>query len=254
MPETGAVPAAARIRGLARRYGRPGAAEVMALRGVDLDVPRGEFTAVMGPSGSGKSTLLHCLAGLDRPTAGEVYIGDREISRLGDGDLTTLRRREIGFVFQAFNLIPTLSAYENILLPFRLDGRRPTGDELAYVTSLVERLGLADRLNHRPHELSGGQQQRVAITRALGTRPRLVIADEPTGNLDRRSGTEVLRLLRDAAATAGQTIVMVTHDPLAAEIADRTVFLDDGRITRVARGLDAREISNVMLEAEGALK
>ena len=252
MPGTGAVPAAARLRGVEQRFGRPGAAEVMALRGVDLDVPRGEFTAVMGPSGSGKSTLLHCLAGLDRPAAGEVYVGDREISRLGDAELTVLRRRQIGFVFQAFNLVPTLTAYENILQPFRLDGRTPSDDEQAWIAHLVGRLGIADRLQHRPHELSGGQQQRVAIARALGTRPQLVIADEPTGNLDRRSGTEVLTLLRDAASASGQTIVMVTHDPLAAEIADRIVFLEDGRITRVARGLDARAIADAMLDAEGA--
>ena len=243
-------PSAAAIRGLEQRFGRPGASEVVALRGVDLDLPRGQFTAIMGPSGSGKSSLLHCLAGLDRPYAGDVLLGDREISRLGDAELTMVRRREIGFVFQAFNLIPTLTAYDNILLPIRLDSRTPSDDELRWITHLAERLGLADRLGHRPHELSGGQQQRVAIVRALATRPRLVIADEPTGNLDRRSGAEVLHLLRDAASASGQTIVMVTHDPLAAEIADRVVFLEDGRITRVARGLSAREIADVMLGAE----
>lgn len=240
---------AAQLRGVTKRFGGRGGTEVVALAGVDLDIRAGEFTAVMGPSGSGKSTLMHCLAGLDSPTSGLVAIGSRNVTGLSDADLTLLRRREIGFIFQAFNLIPTLTAQENIELPFALDGRKPTAEESAWIGQLVQTLGLGERLGHRPHEMSGGQQQRVAIARALATRPRLVIADEPTGNLDSRSGSEVLRLLRTAASTAGQTIVMVTHDPQAAAIADRVLFLRDGRIDRDERGLSAQDIATIMLGA-----
>lgn len=239
---------AASLRDVVKRYGQPGRNEVYALAGVSLDIPQGEFTAVMGPSGSGKSTLMHCMAGLDTPSSGLVAIGNRDITRLGDKELTELRRREIGFIFQAFNLIPTLTAKENIELPFALDGRKPSADEQQWIGQLAHVLGLTQRLDHRPNELSGGQQQRVAIARALATRPRLVIADEPTGNLDSRSGAEVLRLLRDAASQTGQTIVMVTHDPYAASIADRVVFLADGQISRQERGLTPQQISEIMLQ------
>ncbi|KAB1656838.1 ABC transporter ATP-binding protein [Pseudoclavibacter chungangensis] len=238
----------ARLLDVSKHYGRPGSSEVVALSHVALDVERGEFTAVMGPSGSGKSTLMHCLAGLDRPTSGRVVIAERDITDLGDTELTILRRRDIGFIFQAFNLIPTLTAAENIELPFRLDGRRPDGEERAWITHLTQVLGLSDRLGHRPNELSGGQQQRVAIARALATRPQLVIADEPTGNLDSRTATEVQHLLRAAATDFGQTIVMVTHDPIAASIADRIVFLADGRIVRQERGLDPAAVSRIMID------
>ncbi|MDO5052162.1 MAG: ABC transporter ATP-binding protein [Pseudoclavibacter sp.] len=231
---------------VSRHYGEH-EARVVALDRVTLDVPAGEFTAVMGPSGSGKSTLMHCLAGLDRPDAGRVLLGERDITRLGDRELTLLRRREIGFVFQAFNLIPTLTALENILLPFDLDGRRPDAEQQAWIDHLLDRLELRQRAGHLPGELSGGQQQRVAIARALATRPRMVIADEPTGNLDSRSGAEVLRILREAAARFGQTIVMVTHDPVAAAAADSIVFLADGAVRRHERGLDAEAVSGVML-------
>lgn len=247
------APFAASLREVVKRFGQPGRNEVLALAGVSLDIPHGEFTAVMGPSGSGKSTLMHCMAGLDSPTSGRVALGEREITGLGDTELTLLRRREIGFIFQAFNLIPTLTAQENIELPFALDGRRPSAEEAAWIGQLARTLGIADRLGHRPSELSGGQQQRVAIARALATRPRLVIADEPTGNLDSRSGAEVLALLRDAATHAGQTIVMVTHDPIAAAMADRVVFLADGRISRQERGLSPQQISEIMLEGQGAV-
>ncbi|MEZ5180374.1 MAG: ABC transporter ATP-binding protein [Acidimicrobiales bacterium] len=204
-----------------------GDTEVHALRGVDLDVATGGFLAVMGPSGSGKSTLMHCLAGLDQLTSGEVRIGDVELGSLRERDLTRLRRDRIGFVFQAFNLIPTLTARENIELPSRLAGTRP---DPAWVDAIVSTVGLGDRLGHRPAELSGGQQQRVAVARALATRPDLVFADEPTGNLDSRAGTEILRFLRTAADELGQTVVMVTHDPVAATHAHEAVILADGRI------------------------
>jgi putative ABC transport system ATP-binding protein len=217
---------AAEAIGLTKVYGE-GLAEVRALDGVDLQVPTGTFTAVMGPSGSGKSTLLHCLAGLDRPTSGTVRIGGTDLAALKDKDLTRLRRDQVGFVFQAFNLVPTLTAEENIVLPLRLGRRDPDGD---WLDSVVTSLGLADRLGHRPAELSGGQQQRVAVARALVTRPQLVFGDEPTGNLDRASGTELLTLLRRSVDELGQTIVMVTHDPAAAANADRVWFLADGRV------------------------
>jgi putative ABC transport system ATP-binding protein len=200
---------------------------VTALDDVSIAFPQGRFTAIMGPSGSGKSTLLHCLAGLDTLTAGQAYVGDVELGGLSDRQLTLLRRDRIGFIFQAFNLVPTLSARDNITLPMTLAGTAPDPDWLATV---IERTGLTDRLAHRPAELSGGQQQRVAVARALATRPQIVFADEPTGNLDSRSGSEVLRFLRSAREEFGQTIAMVTHDPVAAGFADTAVFLADGRV------------------------
>jgi len=202
---------------------------VRALDGVDLDLPAGRLTAVMGASGSGKSTLLHCLAGLDTPTSGTVLLGEVDLGRLGDTALTRIRRERLGFVFQAFNLVPTLSARENILLPSRLAGTRP---EPAWLELVIEAVGLANRLDHRPAQLSGGQQQRVAVARALAGRPEVIFADEPTGNLDSRTGVGVLRLLRESVDTLGQTVVMVTHDPQAAGYADRTIVLADGRVVR----------------------
>ena len=202
-------------------------AEVRAVDGITLAVPSGSYTAVMGPSGSGKSTLLHCLAGLDRPTSGTVRIGGTDLAALKDKELTELRRDRVGFVFQAFNLVPTLTARENIVLPLRLGRRDPDPD---WFDTVIGSLGLGDRLGHRPAELSGGQQQRVAVARALVTRPQLVFGDEPTGNLDRSSGQELLHLLRRSVDDLGQTIVMVTHDPAAAATADRVWFLADGRV------------------------
>jgi putative ABC transport system ATP-binding protein len=213
-------------RALTRRYG-DGESAVDALRGVSLEVPAGQFTAVMGPSGSGKSTLMHLLAGLDRPTSGSVRLADEEISSMGDSRLTKLRRRHIGFVFQSFNLLPTLTAEENITLPLAIARIKPPAGD---VDTLLARVGLTDRRDHRPSELSGGQQQRVAIARALIAKPTVLFADEPTGNLDSAAGAAVLDLLRDAVALDGQTTVMVTHDPRAAAVADRVLFLADGRI------------------------
>jgi putative ABC transport system ATP-binding protein len=213
-------------RAVTRRYGA-GEAAVDALRGVSLAVERGELVAVMGPSGSGKSTLMHILAGLDRPTAGEVWIGDTRITGLGDTELTKLRRRHIGFVFQFFNLLPMLSAGENITLPLDIAGQKA---DRAWLAELVAAVGLGARLKHRPAELSGGQQQRVAIARAMVSRPTIMFADEPTGNLDSSTSAEILELLRRSVEEYGQTTVMVTHDPRAASIADRIVFLADGRI------------------------
>ena len=204
-----------------------GEAQVIALRGVSLELERGRFTAVMGASGSGKSTLMHCLAGLDTVTRGEVFIGDIRINGLGDGALTTLRRQKVGFVFQQFNLLPTLTARENILLPLAIAGRKP---DQGWFDTVIDAVGLRDRLGHKPAQLSGGQQQRVACARALITRPEVVFADEPTGNLDSRSGAEVLAFLRNSVRQFGQTIVMVTHDPVAASYADRVIFLADGQI------------------------
>ena len=206
----------------------------------------------MGPSGSGKSTLMHIMAGLDEASSGRVWIGDTEISALSDTALTRLRRRRVGFVFQSFNLVPTLDVRANIRLPFELDGRMPTVAETAWIDRLVQSLGLAERLRHRPHELSGGQQQRVAIARALATRPDLVFADEPTGNLDSRSGREVLALLADACASFGQSIAMVTHDPVAASYADRILMLADGRIVRELGRQTPEEIARIMLAMEPA--
>ncbi|MGV3713473.1 ABC transporter ATP-binding protein [Pseudolysinimonas sp.] len=242
---------AARVRGLTKTYGRS-PTEVHALRDVDLDIRRGEFTAIMGPSGSGKSTLMHLMAGLDAPTSGEVWLGPLEIGRMPDSQLTLVRRRRVGFVFQSFNLVPTLDVRGNLLLPFELDGRRPDVREQGFLDELVASLGLTERLTHRPHELSGGQQQRVAIARALATSPELDFADEPTGNLDSKTGRDVLALLREASDRHGQTIVMVTHDPVAASHADRVVVLGDGRIVADRPRSTAEEISAFMLSLEGA--
>ena len=217
---------AARAVGLEKVYGT-GDTAVRALDGVSVDFPVGEFTAVMGPSGSGKSTLMHCLAALDRPTAGQVFIGDTDVVGMSDKQLTVLRRDRIGFVFQAFNLLPQLNARENMELPLRLAGRKA---DPAWFETVVSTVGLGDRLTHRPAELSGGQQQRVAVARALVARPDIVFADEPTGNLDSASGEEVLQFLRRSVDEHGQTIVMVTHDPAAAGFADRVVFLADGQV------------------------
>jgi len=218
--------AAARMVDGWKVYGS-GDAEVAALRGVTEAFASGEFTAIMGPSGSGKSTLLHCIAGLDDLTKGEVYIGDQSLGDLKDKALTELRREKVGFIFQAFNLIPTLSAKENILLPLSLAGKEP---DLALFTQVVETIGVGDRLSHRPSELSGGQQQRVAAARALVSRPDIVFADEPSGNLDSKSSAELLEFMRHAVDEFQQTIVMVTHDPVAAAYADRIVFLADGAV------------------------
>jgi putative ABC transport system ATP-binding protein len=207
-------------------YGR-GATQVRALDGVTLDFPSGQFSAIMGPSGSGKSTLVHCVAGLDTLTSGSAFVGGVDLASLDDKRLTLLRRDRIGFVFQAYNLVPTLTALENITLPATLAGRKP---DKGWLDTVIQTVGLGDRLAHRPSELSGGQQQRVAVARALATRPAIVFADEPTGNLDSRAGAEILAFLRQAARRFGQTIVMVTHDPAAASYAGRVVFLNDGRI------------------------
>ncbi len=240
---------AARVQHLSKTYGA-GESQVRALDDVTVGIRRGEFTAVMGPSGSGKSTLMHIMAGLDAPSAGRAWIGDTEIRGLSDLELTLLRRRRVGFVFQAFNLVPTLDAIGNILLPFDLDGRRPTAIERARIDGLVETLGLGARLRHRPHQLSGGQQQRVAIARALATAPDLVFADEPTGNLDSRSGREVLTLLAAASREHGQSIAMVTHDPVAAAHADRVLFLGDGRVVADKPRQSAEQVAAFMLAAE----
>jgi putative ABC transport system ATP-binding protein len=220
------VTPAARAVDAVKVYGR-GETEVRALDGVTIGFEAGRLTAIMGPSGSGKSTLLHCLAGLDTLTSGAVFVGDTDLTTLDDRQLTVLRRDRVGFVFQAFNLVPTLTAEENITLPLALGGRKP---DRAWFTTLVARLGIEDRLRHRPSELSGGQQQRVASARAMVTRPELIFADEPTGNLDSKSATELLELIRSAVDHDGQTVVMVTHDARAASYADRVVFLADGRI------------------------
>jgi putative ABC transport system ATP-binding protein len=212
---------------LVKTYGS-GDTAVRALDGVTVAFASGEFTAIMGPSGSGKSTLMHCLAGLDTPTSGSVRIGGTEISGLGDRALTLLRRRRVGFIFQSFNLLPTLTAEQNIRLPLELAGRKPDPE---WWDAVIASLGLADRLRHRPSQLSGGQQQRVACARALITRPDVVFADEPTGNLDSRSGAEVLGFLRTSVRELGQTVVMVTHDPVAASYAGRVLFLADGRVS-----------------------
>lgn len=241
--------AAARVRNLSKTYGREGA-QVHALHGIDLDITRGEFTAIMGPSGSGKSTLMHIMAGLDAPTSGEVWLGAVPIGGMPDAQLTLVRRRRVGFVFQSFNLVPTLDVRGNLMLPFELDGRRPDVREQAFLDELVTSLGLGDRMTHRPHELSGGQQQRVAIARALVTGPEVVFADEPTGNLDSKTGRDVLGLLRDAATRRGQTIVMVTHDPIAASYADRIVILGDGKVVADRPKSTAEEISSFTLSLE----
>jgi putative ABC transport system ATP-binding protein len=240
---------AARVQQLTKTYGA-GDSVVRALDGVTVGIRRGEFTAIMGPSGSGKSTLMHVMAGLDAPSSGRAWLGDTEITGLTDLELTVLRRRRVGFIFQAFNLVPTLDALGNILLPFDLDGRTPSALERARIDRLIQALGLAPRLGHRPHQLSGGQQQRVAIARALATAPDVVFADEPTGNLDSRSGREVLRLLADASREHGQSIAMVTHDPVAASHADRVIVLGDGRIVADKPRQTAEEISAFLLAGE----
>ena len=236
------VPVAARA--LRRRYGEGGTA-VDALRGVDVDVRSGELVAVMGPSGSGKSTLMHLLAGLDQPTSGTVTIAGTELGALGDGALTRLRREHIGFIFQFFNLLPMLDAQENILLPLSIAGERP---DPAWVDELVAKVGLQARRGHRPSELSGGEQQRVAIARALITRPTILLADEPTGNLDSKTGGEILELMRASVDAYGQTTVMVTHDPRAAAIADRVLFIADGLIVKELTGASAADVLAVMGE------
>ncbi|MFF8955298.1 ABC transporter ATP-binding protein [Streptomyces sp. NPDC014894] len=218
---------AAGAAGLSKVYGQ-GETRVVALDSVSVEFERARFTAIMGPSGSGKSTLMHCVAGLDSVTEGSARIGDTELSALNDRQLTRVRRESVGFVFQAFNLLPTLTALENITLPMAIAGRKP---DQQWLDRVVAKVGLSARLGHRPAQLSGGQQQRVAVARALVSRPEIIFADEPTGNLDSRAGSEILGFLRDSVRELGQTVVMVTHDPVAASYADRVVFLADGRIT-----------------------
>ena len=233
---------AARAANVSKSYG-DGDAAVHALDDVSVSLAAGEFTAIMGPSGSGKSTLLHVLAGLDRPTSGEIYVGDTEITSLKDKALTLLRRDQIGFIFQSFNLLPTLTAAENIVLPIKIAGRKP---DAFWVQSIVETVGLTERLSHRPSQLSGGQQQRVAAARALASRPQIVFADEPTGALDSRSGAELLGFLRTAVQELGQTVVMVTHDASAAAYADRVLFLADGKIVDEMRAPTADSVLDLM--------
>lgn len=243
---TDAGNAVVQARDLRRDFGRDEAL-VRALAGVDLDLKRGAYTAIMGASGSGKSTLMHILAGLDKPTAGQVWIDGREITGLGERALTQLRRDKIGFIFQTFNLVPTLTAAENIALPLQIAGRK--GDR-AWIDELIGTVGLGDRLSHRPAELSGGQQQRVAVARALASRPAVLFADEPTGNLDSRTGQEVLHLLRQSRDEMGQTIVMVTHDAQAATYADRVIFLKDGAIAHDCGKLGRDEVYDVVKSLE----
>ena len=238
---------AARAEHLTKVYG-VGEATVAALDDVSVGIDRGRFTAIMGPSGSGKSTLLHLLAGLDRPTSGTSHLGDVEITSLGDKALTTLRRDRIGFIFQSFNLLPTMTAAENIVLPMKIAGRKP---DRHWVASVVEAVGLGGRLGHRPSQLSGGQQQRVAAARALASRPEIVFADEPTGALDSRSGTELLRFLRTAVDDLGQTVVMVTHDPAAACYADRVLFLADGHVVDEMAAPSAENVLDYMKSLGG---
>ncbi|MGA5824346.1 ABC transporter ATP-binding protein [Kitasatospora sp. NPDC094028] len=239
---------AARAEGLTKAYGT-GETRVVALDTVQVTVRGGEFVAIMGPSGSGKSTLMHCLAGLDTASGGQIFIGDTEITGLRDKKLTQLRRDKIGFIFQAFNLLPTLTALENITLPMDIAGRKP---DQAWVDQVVATVGLKDRLKHRPTELSGGQQQRVACARALASKPEIIFADEPTGNLDSRAGAEVLAFLRQSVDTLGQTIVMVTHDPVAASYADRVLFLADGRIVDELPEPTADTVLDRMRQFDGA--
>jgi putative ABC transport system ATP-binding protein len=241
------APAAVAATDLTRRYGE-GDTAVDALRGCSIDVRRGELTAVMGPSGSGKSTLMHILAGLDRPTSGEVSIDGTEITHLGDTELTRLRREHIGFIFQFFNLLPMLTAEENIVLPLELAGRKL---DRGWTDEVIAKVGLTDRRHHRPSELSGGQQQRVAIARALISKPTIVFADEPTGNLDSATSAEILELLRDSVSSYGQTTVMVTHDANAAAIADRILFLADGCIVKELRDANAPDVLRAMEEVSG---
>jgi putative ABC transport system ATP-binding protein len=217
---------AARAERVAKVYGT-GDAQVIALDDISVGIPRSRYTAIMGPSGSGKSTLMHCMAGLDSVTSGTVFVGDTDLTKLGDKQLTRLRRDKLGFIFQAYNLVPTLTALENITLPMDVAGRKPDKE---WLDRVIDAVGLRPRLKHRPSELSGGQQQRVACARALASRPEIIFADEPTGNLDSRSGAEVLSFLRNSVQELGQTIVMVTHDPAAAAYSDQVLFLSDGRI------------------------
>jgi len=238
---------AARVERVSKHYGT-GDATVAALDDVTVGLAQGEFTAIMGPSGSGKSTLLHLLAGLDRPTSGEVYLGDTEITSLNDKTLTLLRRDRIGFIFQSFNLLPTMTAAENIVLPMRIAGRKPDQE---WVDSIVETVGLTQRVGHRPSQLSGGQQQRVAAARALASRPQIVFADEPTGALDSTSGAELLRFLRRAVDDLGQTVVMVTHDANAAAYADRVLFLADGHIVDELRSPTSDRVLDYMKKLGG---
>jgi putative ABC transport system ATP-binding protein len=239
---------AARTVGLAKVYGS-GDAQVIALGGVSVDIYAHEFTAIMGPSGSGKSTLMHCAAGLDAVTEGQVYIGDTELTSLKEKALTALRRDKIGFIFQAFNLIPTLSAKENILLPLSIAGRKP---DQAWFDQVVSTVGLSERLGHRPSELSGGQMQRVACARALVSRPEIIFADEPTGNLDSRASREILEFLRRSVSEFGQTIVMVTHDPSAASYTDRVLFLADGQVVDEMRNPTAERVLERMTHLDSA--
>jgi putative ABC transport system ATP-binding protein len=225
-----------------KTYGK-GESEVRAIDGVTVGFETGHFTAIMGPSGSGKSTLMHCVAGLDRLSGGQVYIGDTYLTQLNEKQLTQLRRDKIGFVFQSFNLVPTLNALENITLPISLAGRKP---DQAWLDNVVETVGLGNRLTHRPSELSGGQQQRVAVARALASRPSIIFADEPTGNLDSKTGTEILSFMRRAVKELGQTIVMVTHDPVAASYSDRAVFLADGKVVDEMHEPTAQKILDKM--------
>ena len=233
---------AARANGVTKAYGE-GEARVLALDDVSVEIAAARFTAIMGPSGSGKSTLLHVLAGLDRPTSGEIHIGETEISGMSDKELTLLRRDKVGFIFQSFNLLPTLNAAENIVLPIKIAGRKP--DPL-WVQSIIETVGLTGRLTHRPSELSGGQQQRVAAARALASKPDIVFADEPTGALDSQSSAELLGFLRRAVDDLEQTVVMVTHDPSAASYADRVVFLADGHVVDEMHAATADEVLDFM--------
>ncbi|OLF17371.1 ABC transporter ATP-binding protein [Actinophytocola xanthii] len=233
---------AARADGVTKTFGT-GATAVTALNDLTVNVQRGQFTAIMGPSGSGKSTLMHCLAGLDTVDSGEVWIGETRLTGLGDKALADVRRNRVGFIFQQFNLLPTLSAEENITLPLAIASRRP---DARWFDTVVEAVGLADRLTHRPSELSGGQQQRVACARALLPKPDVIFADEPTGNLDSRSGGDILRFLRRSVEEFNQTIVMVTHDPNAAAFADRVVFLLDGRLVHELRDPDADDVLDTM--------
>jgi putative ABC transport system ATP-binding protein len=238
MSESGDPRAAARAVDLVKVYGS-GETAVRALDEVSVVFPRGRFTAIMGPSGSGKSTLMHCVAGLDTITAGHVFVGEVDLGALDDARLTQLRRDRIGFIFQSFNLVPTLTAYENITLPLAIAGRRPDKE---WLDMLIDAVRLRDRLRHRPAQLSGGQQQRVAGARALAGRPDIVFADEPTGNLDSRSSTEMLDFMRSTVTELGQTVVMVTHDAMAAGYADRAVFLDDGRVVGDMEGPTAEKV------------
>jgi len=239
---------AVRAQALARHYGE-GETTVHALRGVSLDVRTEHLTAIMGPSGSGKSTLMHLLAGLDEPDSGQVWIGDTEVTGLDDDGLTALRRDHIGFIFQFFNLLPMLTAEENILLPLEIAGRKP---DPTWYAELIAKVGLVNRLTHRPSELSGGQQQRVAVARALASRPTVMFADEPTGNLDSTTSGEILALMRSLVDSFGQTTVMVTHDAHAAAIADRVLFLADGEIVRDLEGCDAHAVMETMEELRTA--